>query len=141
MHEITGHRSANTMKFIIKNGKKRKSMYKDIESFTERCETCLKTGITLHNTKNRVIKVGRKNEFWESDLIGRIPTKRDHIKFILVTIDLYTKWITAKIIHRKNKKEVTKALEEVIQNNEILLMKYSENGLEFTNDKIQELCR
>ena len=68
-------------------------MYKDIDNFVKKCETCLKAKGATANTKNRVIKSNLPNELWECDLIGRLPETKRRNKFIFVAIDHYTKWI------------------------------------------------
>ena len=141
-HIISGHGSANTVKFLLKNRYNWNGITKDIEKQIEHCPTCLKAGEALQNTKNRIITTSRPNELWEIDLLGRIPGENDSNRFIVVAIDHYTKWLEAKVINHKTADEIQKAIEELIIEKHGTPEKIlTDQGTEFENSKIQELAK
>ena len=139
-HQALGHGSSNSMKFAIKQKYTWASMYKDIDNFVQRCETCLKAGGAIVNTKNRVIKVDRPNQLWECDLIGILPETKRGNKFIFVAIDHYSKWVETRALKTKDMASVAGAVEELIVNRhgipESIL---TDNGAEFNNAAIKNI--
>ncbi|KAF9744817.1 Retrovirus-related Pol polyprotein from transposon 17.6, partial [Nosema granulosis] len=94
-HEISGHGSSNTMKFMIKQRYEWKGMYKDMERYCESCEICVRDGEQKINSKNKVIMVEHPNQLWEVDLMGRIH-EEEGSKFVFVAIDHFTKWVETR---------------------------------------------
>lgn len=139
-HHTLGHGSSDSMKFAIRQKYSWNNMYKDIDNFVKRCETCLKAGGAIVNTKNRIIKVDRPNQLWECDLIGPLPETERGNKFIFVAIDHYTKWIETRAIKTKDKTSVAQAIGELVINRhgipESIL---TDNGLEFNNTAIRNI--
>lgn len=113
-HSISGHGSANVLKFLLKDKYTWPNMFKDIEQKVRACKTCLKAGTARVNTKNKIIKTEYENELWECDIIGRFPQTLKKNKFILVLIDHYSKWIEAIPLKHKSAEEVVKAINHII---------------------------
>ena len=83
IHEISGHGSARTMKFLLRNLSCWEGMFRDIDEYVRKCTTCLKSGDERVNTKNRVIETLTKNDLWECDLIVRIQRKMKDLNISL----------------------------------------------------------
>ncbi|KAF9760731.1 Transposon Tf2-8 polyprotein [Nosema granulosis] len=138
-HDISGHGSKNTLKFMISRNFSWKGMYKDIEKYIDSCEICIRSGDQRVNTKNRVIYSQRPNELWEIDLIGRIPDG-DKNKFFFVAIDHYSKWIETKVINNKSGLEISQAIRELILDKHGIPEKImSDCGSEFLNKEFSLL--
>ncbi|WUR05035.1 endonuclease [Vairimorpha necatrix] len=71
-HKISGHGTSNTMKFMISQAHKWKTMHQDISKFVSNCKTCLRSGYQRVKTKNKVILSERPNQLWEFDLLGKL---------------------------------------------------------------------
>ena len=139
---MLGHGSANAMKFLIDKRIKWPGIYQDIDRLVIQCKTCQKSGEERINSKNKVITAKEPREFWEIDLLGRIPTKDKTSKFIVVAVDQFSKWVETKVVPNKSEKEIIKAIEEMIfKKHGIPKIIYSDNGLEFNNSKVKELVR
>lgn len=137
-HEISGHGSPNTMKFLLLKKYKWKGIVTDIDNFVEKCKLCTLTGYKRKNTKNKAIRCTEKDELWVVDLIGRIQCKSGKNKFILVCIDHYTKWVMTRVINNKSAACIIGALLSIFKEiktkpNRIL----SDNGREFLNTTVQ----
>lgn len=133
-HEISGHGNANTLKFLLKEKLNKEISAKEIEEFTQSCKKCLQAGKVGVNSRNRAIETTEPDSIWFIDLIGRIVDKKDGNKFILVCIDHFTKWVYARVLKRKSKEEVARALEDVLKQNKGHPSKIvSDNGREFKN--------
>lgn len=138
-HKASGHGSCNTMKFMISQKYRWKSMYKDIENFCSRCRICLSLGGPRINTKNKIILSERPNQLWEIDLMGRMYDSGRY-SFIFVVIDHYSKWVETKTLTRKTGKEIIKAIEElIIRKHGIPEKTLTDNGLEFDNREVLAL--
>lgn len=139
-HIISGHGSSNTMKFLIRRKYKWPGMWKQIEEYVNKCEICIREGGRILQTKHKIIHAERPNKMWQIDLIGRIPVG-DKNYFIVVAIDHYTKWMETRIINKKSAEIVTNAVKElIIDKHGIPEMIYSDNGAEFANQNIRNLC-
>ena len=140
-HLVSGHGSANTLKFLLKNRYNWPGLAKDVDKQIEECKICAKSGEALQNTKNRIIQTERPNEIWEIDLIGRIPGNNNSNQFIFVAIDHYTKWVEARVIYHKTAQEVRDAIVELIIEKHGTPEKIlTDQGKEFDNQLIQALA-
>ncbi|MGL4850984.1 MAG: reverse transcriptase domain-containing protein [Clostridium sp.] len=140
-HVESGHGSSNTMKFMIAKRYKWKSLNKDIEDFVSKCQTCLKSGYPLRNTKNKVIQSDRPNELWEIDLIGRIADSSGGNCFIFIAVDHYSKWVETKVINYKTGTAIVDAIQEkILDKHGIPARILTDNGLEFCNKEVKALA-
>ncbi|MGL5707191.1 MAG: integrase, partial [Aeromonas sp.] len=129
------------MIFLMKDKYSWKGIFKDIENYCQSCQTCLKSGGPRINTKNRIIATTRPNQLWQCDLIGRLKNEEGKNKFIFVAIDHYSKWTEACVLDRKSAQLTAEAVQKLIIDKhgspESIL---SDNGLEFCNGQIKEIC-
>jgi len=142
LHMKLGHGSNGAMKFLANGRIKWDGMYKDIDKLIDSCIICLKGGEERHNGKHRVIRTNKQGELWEMDLLGRIPAKNGRSKFIFVAINHHTKWIETRVLNKKGKKEVSKAVQElIIDKHGIPEMIYTDNGREFNNEEVIRVAK
>jgi transposase InsO family protein len=116
----------------------------DVEQFVKRCSECS----TYHRGKPKkqgllqVTEVGEPFERISIDLTGPHPTSRSGNMYILTVIDLFTKWAEAIPLRNKEAATVARALfDVVISRFGIPLQLLSDNGKEFENSLLSELCR
>lgn len=139
-HNISGHGSSKTMRFMLNRKYYWDNMQRDIEKFCKSCEICQKRGGPRVNTKNKIIATSRTNELWECDLIGPLKGEDGTNKFLLVMIDHYSKWVETKILERKTAYSAAKAIEEcIIKKHGTPERILTDNGTEFKNKETQEL--
>ncbi|KAM6577596.1 hypothetical protein CsatB_029433 [Cannabis sativa] len=77
---------------------------------------------------------------WGIDLVGSLPTRKGGVKFSIVTVDYFTKWVKAKSM---NMVTSTKALDFVIKN---IVCRYGLphkimfDGKQFNSDQFTDFC-
>jgi len=116
----------------------------DVRRYCLRCHECA----TYHRgapKKQGLLQPCLVGEPWERvaiDLTGPHPTSKSGHVYILTVIDLFTKW--AEAIPLRNKEAVTVAralLDVVFSRFGIPLQLLSDNGKEFDNIVLKEICR
>ncbi|KAI5182010.1 hypothetical protein NEOKW01_2150, partial [Nematocida sp. AWRm80] len=139
-HLTSGHGSATAMKYLIKKKYYWKSMFSDIDKYTQSCEICQQSGKARINTENRIIESKFPNQIWEIDIIGRLPETGKHNKFILVIIDHYTKWAETFAINAKTSKMVTSKLTTAINKHGTPFRIISDQGCEFNSNEVSRFA-
>jgi hypothetical protein len=73
-------------------------MHGDAVRELQKCKACQRHAPMDHQTKNDMIPVTSAWPFqkWGIDVVGPFPEAPGRIKFLLVAIDYFTKWIKAK---------------------------------------------
>jgi transposase InsO family protein len=116
----------------------------DVRKYCQRCDTCA----TYHRgapKKQGLLQLCPVGEPWERvavDLTGPHPVSRSGHVYILTVLDMFTKW--AEAIPLKNKEAITvaRALVDVVFTRfGIPLQLLSDNGKEFDNAVLKEMCR
>jgi len=116
----------------------------DVRRYCQRCPECA----TYHRgapKKQGLLQKCPVGEPWERvaiDLTGPHPTSRSGHVYILTVLDLFTKWAEAIPIRNKEAVTVARALLDVVFSRfGIPLQLLSDNGKEFDNLVMKELCR
>lgn len=85
--------------------------------------------------------VNKINELWEIDTIGPIKQKDGHgSKFILTAIDMFSRRAETQIINKKGAESVCDFVEKLIKKFGKPESILSDNGLEFANLELKNLC-
>ncbi|GKC34893.1 reverse transcriptase domain-containing protein [Tanacetum coccineum] len=72
---------------------------------------------------------------WGMDILGPLPQAAGRVKFVIVTIDYFTKWIEAKPLARITGKEVIRfVLDNIICRFGLPRIIVTDNGTQFIND-------
>lgn len=113
---------------------------KDIKDFL-----ASKDSYTLHTKvvkkfPRRQIYAGGISQIYEADLMDIKNTKNTPFTFILVVIDIFTKYVFAKPIKNKTGQEVTKALKDIFKKSPYPLPFYLsvDKGSEFYNSTMKK---
>ncbi|XP_014492978.1 uncharacterized protein LOC106755347 [Vigna radiata var. radiata] len=74
------------------------SLEKDCMAFTRRCKACQKHGNVIHEPAAELQGIVSPWPFaqWGMDIVGPFPTGRVQMKFLLVAVDYFTKWVEAE---------------------------------------------
>lgn len=133
-HLLSGHGSAKSLYFLIKNKYTWKGITTDTKNLVTECGICLRKGEQRRYTENKVIKSDYPNHIWEIDLIGKLNTEDGRGKYILTAIDHFSKYLETKVLATKEANEVLAAIDQVIiHRHGIPKTIYTDNGLEFAN--------
>ena len=116
----------------------------DVARFCRRCPECATyhRGQPKRQGELQIFPVGEPFERIAIDLTGpHTPSRSGHV-YILTMVDLFTKWSEAIPIRNKEAVTVARALFDVILSRfGIPLQILSDNGKEFDNSLMKELCR
>jgi hypothetical protein len=140
-HQISGHGSSNTMKFLIRKKYIWPGIFKDIENYVKECAICQRAGNEKINTKNKPIITNKFNDMWECDLMGRIKSKDGTYKFIFFAVNNFSKLIETRVIKTKDMAAVKKCVEDlIIRKHGAPKTILSDNGCEFNNELVSKLA-
>jgi transposase InsO family protein len=117
---------------------------RDVKRFCQQCGECATyhRGVLKRQGHLQSFPVGEPLERLAIDLTGPHPMSSSGHVYILTAVDLFTKW--AEAIPLRNKEAVTVAralVDVVISRLGIPLQILSDNGKEFDNSTMKEICR
>ena len=70
----------------------------DANSFVQRCDNCQRFANLLHSPLEKLTSITMPWPFaqWGLDIMGAFPIGRRQLKFLVVAIDYFTKWVEAE---------------------------------------------
>ena len=76
------------------------NLSKDTREFARRCDKCQRFANVPHQPSENLTSVTSPWPFaqWGVDLIGPFPTGRVQMKYAIVAIDYFTKWVEAEVL-------------------------------------------
>ncbi|GKA57495.1 reverse transcriptase domain-containing protein [Tanacetum coccineum] len=78
---------------------------------------------------------------WGMDILGPLPTAKGGAKFVIITIDYFTKWIEAKPLVRITYKEVIHfVIDNIICRFGLPWIIVTDNGAQLVNDPFKSWC-
>src|SRR5437762_1963245 len=118
-----------------------KGMYKDIEDYIKRCDSCQKRGNKGGSGYLNPIEVGRPFERIGIDFVGPLERTKNGNKYILVATDYLTKWPEAKAMREATAENVIEFIyERIICRHGCLKVILSDRGTHFRNRIVDGLC-
>ena len=74
------------------------TMQKDAVEFVKKCDKCQRFGNVQHIPGELLVSISSPWPFstYGIDIVGPLPLGKRQVKFLLVTIDYFTKWVEAK---------------------------------------------
>ncbi|XP_016164307.1 uncharacterized protein LOC107606801 [Arachis ipaensis] len=134
-HHIGGKALARK---LIKAGYYWPSMMADSKEFVRRCKRCQENS-NFHKapaTKLSLLTASRPFSQWGIDLLGPFPVGPAQVKYLIVAIDYYTKWVEAEPLASISSANCRKFMwRHVIARFEIPEVIISDNGTQFTDKK------
>jgi hypothetical protein len=97
----------------------------------------------MHRPKNDLIPVTSAWSFqkWGIDIVGPVPEAVGRVKFLIVAIDYFTKWVELEPVASITALQVKKFLwKNIVCRYGIPLILISDNETQFTDRRIQEWC-
>ena len=78
---------------------------------------------------------------WGLDIMGPFPIAMRQLKFLIVSIDYFTKWVEAKALANITEKNIRNFVwRNIICRYRIPKVLVSDNGKQFDNDSFREFC-
>uniref|UniRef100_A0A2N9GPK1 Uncharacterized protein n=1 Tax=Fagus sylvatica TaxID=28930 RepID=A0A2N9GPK1_FAGSY len=129
---------------IVRAGYYWPSMKADAYQFVQRCDKCQRFANHLHSPPTVLVPMTAPWPFaqWGLDIMGPFPIGRRQLKFLVVAIDYFTKWVEAEplatITERNIQNFVWKA---VICRFGIPRVLVSDNGKQFDNPRFRQFSQ
>ncbi|GKA70160.1 reverse transcriptase domain-containing protein [Tanacetum coccineum] len=119
------------------------TMHSDARHEIRKCDSC-----HIHSSVPRLPKTNMTSIMapwpfyqWGMDIVGPLPEAPGRVKFVLVVIDYFTKWIEAKPLAKISGKDVKKIVwENIVCRFGIPKIIVTDNGTQFVNDPFKGWC-
>nr|KYP68694.1 Transposon Ty3-I Gag-Pol polyprotein [Cajanus cajan] len=109
--------------------------------FVRKCQPCQKHGNLIHRPAEQLhcIPLAWSFATWGADILGPFPVAKGQCKFLIVVVDLFTKWIEAEPVACISAHQFQKFLwRNIITRFGIPDTLVTDNGLQFTDRKLNE---
>ncbi|XP_021995730.1 protein NYNRIN-like [Helianthus annuus] len=116
-------------------------MHMDAVDLLRRCAACQRHAPKTLRPKNPLVPVTSAWPFqqWGIDLVGPFPDAPGAVKFIIVAVDYFTKWVEAKALASTTAMVIRKFIwEHIICRFGLPLRIISDNGTNFASDDLQK---
>ncbi|KAL5556819.1 hypothetical protein UlMin_039055 [Ulmus minor] len=116
----------------------------DSLAFVQKCDKCQRFSTIPHQPPEELTPVSSPWPFakWGIDLIGPLPTARGQLKYAVVAIDYYTKWVEAEALAMITEQNVTNFIwKHIICRFGIPRELVSDHGTQFENERLRSTCR
>jgi hypothetical protein len=118
-------------------------MQKDVVSYVRACDKCQRFGNLIHSPPETLTPMTAPWPFaqWGLDIMGPLPVGRRQLKFLVVGIDYFTKWVEAEPLATITKKNIRGFVwKAIICRFGIPRAFISDNGRQFDNSPFREFC-
>ena len=116
-------------------------MHMDAVDLLRRCAACQRHAPKTLRPKNPLVPVTSAWPFqqWGIDLVGPFPDAPGAVKFIIVAVDYFTKWVEAKALASTTAMVIRKFIwEHIICRFGLPLRIISDNGTNFASEDLQK---
>ncbi|KAJ4821053.1 Pol-polyprotein [Rhynchospora pubera] len=131
-------------KRIVRAGFYWPSLKKDVETYVRRCEKCQFHARIPRQPPHPMQSISSSWPFdvWGLDLLGPFPQGQGNVKFLVVAVEYFTKWIEAKPLATiTSQKIVDFARHQIVYRYGIPHTFISDNGTQFTGALFQDFCK
>ncbi|XP_014506403.1 uncharacterized protein LOC106766164 [Vigna radiata var. radiata] len=114
------------------------TMEKDCQVFVAKCLACQKHGNIIHTPAVALTGIVSPWPFaqWGMDIVGPFPTGRSQLKFLLVAVDYFTKWVEAEPLANISASQVQKFVWKLICRFGLPKYIITDNGRQFIDKKL-----
>ncbi|KAL5583578.1 hypothetical protein UlMin_016020 [Ulmus minor] len=119
------------------------NMAKDAEQYVRRCDACQRFSPLIHQPAEELNSVLSLWPFakWGIDQIGPLPLGKYRMKFAVVAIDYYTKWVEAEPLSEIMEARTTSFVwKNIVCRFGIPHSLVSDNGTQFDSTGLKKLC-
>nr|KYP34315.1 Retrovirus-related Pol polyprotein from transposon 412 family [Cajanus cajan] len=130
-----------TVSKLLRAGYYWPTMNTDCATFVKKCQSCQKHSNLIHQPAEQLHCIPPAWLFakWGADILGPFPVAKGQCKFLIVAVDLFTKWIEAEPLACISAHQVQKFLwKNVITRFGVPHTLVTDNGLQFTDRKLNE---
>ena len=147
IHEgiCSDHSSARALqRKIVRAGYYWPSMQADASRFVQRCDKCQRFTNLLHSPPEVMVPMMAPWLFvqWGLDIMGPFPIGRQQLKFLVVAIDYFTKWVEAEPLATITERNIQNFVwKTVICRFRIPRVLVSNNGKQFNNPRFRQFSQ
>ncbi|GJU33089.1 reverse transcriptase domain-containing protein [Tanacetum coccineum] len=136
-------RARSVVAKAIRQGYYWPTMHRDARNVTQKCDLCQVHALVSRRPKTLMTSIMAPWPFyqWGMDILGPLPQASGKLKFIIVAIDYFTKWIDAKPLARITGKDVKKFVwDNIVCRFGLPQIIVTDNGTQFVNDPFKGWC-
>jgi ribonuclease HI len=119
------------------------TILQDASSYVRSCDSCTRHA-NLHHAPGEPLKTVMSPwpfYMWGVDILGPFPAAQHQVKFLLVAVDYFTKWIEAEPVATISAEKVKKIYwQKLICRFGIPKYIVSDNGTQFTSEAVIKFC-
>ncbi|GJT86389.1 reverse transcriptase domain-containing protein [Tanacetum coccineum] len=119
------------------------TMHKDARALIKACQECQVHKPILRNPEEKLNPITSPWPFykWGIDIVGPFPEGPGKVKFLIVAMDYFTKWIEAKLVATITGNQVKKFVwENIVCRFGLLGEIISDNGKQFRDNPFKDWC-
>ncbi|GJX45950.1 reverse transcriptase domain-containing protein [Tanacetum coccineum] len=120
------------------------TMHSDARNVMQKCDSCQVHASVPRHPKTLMTSIMAPWPFyqWGMDILGPIPQASGKLKFVIVAIDYFTKWIEAKPLARITRKDVKKFVwDNIVCRFGLPRIIVTDNGTHFCNNPFKGWCK
>ena len=118
-------------------------MKKDVAEFMKRCDKCQRFSSYTKSqpkTLNSMVILW-PFAIWGIDIIGSLPAGKENVKYVMVTVDYFNKWVEAEPLAAITSNKMQSFFWRfILCRFEILQKLVSNNGKQFDGDEFKNFC-
>uniref|UniRef100_A0A2N9HQX3 Uncharacterized protein n=1 Tax=Fagus sylvatica TaxID=28930 RepID=A0A2N9HQX3_FAGSY len=131
-------------KKVVRAGYYWPTMQADANRFVQHCDKCQRFANLVHSPPEMLVPMTASWPFaqWGLDIMGPFPIGRRQLKFLVVAIDYFTKWVEAEPLATITEKNVQNFVwKAVICRFGIPRVLVSDNGKQFDNPRFRQFSQ
>nr|KYP58883.1 Retrovirus-related Pol polyprotein from transposon opus [Cajanus cajan] len=120
------------------------TLRKDCINWVRKCDECQRHAVQHHSPAERLHSLISPWPFnkWGIDILGPFPMAVRQLKFLIVAVDYFSKWIEAEPVATISAERVRTFLwKNIICRYGIPQVLVSDNGTQFTSERVQSFCK
>ena len=136
-------RSRSLVHKLVQAGYYWPTMQKDAKAYVKTCDKCQRFSNIIRQPTEELTPLTAPWPFaqWGLDIIGSFPTAIRQLKFLVVGIDYFTKWVEAEALAIITEKNVRSFVWRcIICRFDIPRVFISDNGRQFDNESFRDFC-
>ena len=118
-------------------------MLKDAQTYVKTCDKCQRFSNLIRQPSKELTPMTAPWPFaqWGLDIVGPFPTAMRQLKFLVVGIDYFTKWVEAEALATITEKNIQSFVwRNIICRYKIPRVLISDNGKQFDNSTFKDFC-
>ena len=128
---------------LIRAGYYWPTMQKDTETYVKACDKCQRFGNVIRQPSKELTPITAQSSFAQQglDIIGPFPMAVKQLKFLIIGINYFTKWVEAEALAIITKKNIRSFVQKhIICRYRIPGVLVSDNGKQFNNNVFRDFC-